>query len=51
MCNFCGCQSKVGNGFGGKKVPNLEPQHERTEPQIEQIMEYGKVKNKNAPKS
>jgi hypothetical protein len=28
-----------------------EAQHERTESQVEQIFEYGKVKNKKAPKS
>jgi hypothetical protein len=50
MCNWCGCQAKQ-KGYGGKTMPNNEPQHERTESQIEQIMEYGKVKNKKAPKS
>lgn len=51
MCNFCGCQSKVGNGYGGRKLPDKERQHERTESQVEQIFEYGKVKNKKAAKS
>lgn len=50
MCAFCGCQAKT-NGYGGKKMPNLEPAHERSEPQVEQIQEYGRVKNKRAPKS
>ena len=51
MCNFCGCQSKVGNGYGGRKLPNDTAKHEATESQAEQIGEYGKVKNKNAAKS
>lgn len=51
MCNWCGCQAKSGNGYGGRKMANTEAQHERSESQVEQIFEYGKVKNKSAPKS
>ena len=51
MCNWCGCQAKSGNGYGGRKMKDTEAQHERTESQAEQIFEYGKVKNKKAPKS
>jgi hypothetical protein len=51
MCNWCGCQAKSGVGYGGRKMPDTEKQHERTESQVEQIFEYGKVKNKKAPKS
>lgn len=50
MCDWCGCQAKQ-NGYGGKKMANNEAQHERTESQIEQIMEYGKVVNPGASKS
>ena len=51
MCNWCGCQAKSGNGYGGRKMKDTEAQHERTESQAEQIFEYGKVKNEKAPKS
>lgn len=51
MCNWCGCQAKPGVGYGGRKLPDNTAQHERTESQLEQIFEYGKVKNKKAPKS
>ena len=50
MCSWCGCQAKT-PGYGGKKMPDKERQHERTESQVEQIFEYGKVKNKKAAKS
>lgn len=50
MCAFCGCQSKVGVGYGGRELPNDTAKHEATESQGEQMMEYGRVKNKNAPK-
>ena len=50
MCNWCGCQAKVGQGFGGRELPNDTAAHERTESQQEQMMEYGKVKNPKAPK-
>jgi hypothetical protein len=32
-------------------MKDTEAQHERTESQVEQIFEYGKVTNKKAPKS
>ena len=51
MCNWCGCQAKSGVGYGGRKLPDNTAQHERTESQLEQIFEYGKVKNKSAKKS
>jgi hypothetical protein len=51
MCNFCGCQTKTGQGYGGRKLPDSTAQHERTESQVEQIFEYGKVTNKKAAKS
>lgn len=50
MCNWCGCQAKT-PGYGGKSMPDKKAEHERTESQVEQIFEYGKVKNKKAPRS
>ena len=51
MCNWGGCPAKSGVGYGGRKLPDNTTQHERTESQLEQIFEYGKVKNKSAKKS
>lgn len=50
MCNWCGCQAKT-PGYGGKKMRDGEAAHERGESQVEQIFEYGKVKNSKAPRS
>ena len=50
MCNWCGCQAKT-PGYGGRSLPDNTAQHERTESQVEQIFEYGKVKNTKAAKS
>jgi len=51
MCDFCGCQAKVGTGYGGRKMEDNTAKHEATESQIEQIMEYGKVTNPKAKQS
>lgn len=50
MCEWCGCQAKA-SGFGGRKMADGSSRHERTESQVEQVFEYGKVKNKNASRS
>ncbi len=49
MCNWCGCAQKP-SGFGGRKMADGSGRHERTESQKDQIFEYGKVRNKSAPK-
>lgn len=50
MCNWCGCQAKT-PGYRGKKMRDESARHEATESQVEQIFEYGKVKNSKAPRS